>query len=87
MPLGKGEFYGDKPKRREAWLRTLPREVRSATDLTTNLKEALKDYQVAHAAELIATCIQNKVWEHIAEYDDDEPEIQEYHQWIGVVKS
>lgn len=90
MPLAKDEFYGDKPKRREAWLRTLPQEVRSATDLTEYLKDALTDNKISAAAEMLAVCIQNKVWEHIAVYDDDNPEIKTYHpmEWCrDVLKS
>ena len=87
MPIGPDEFYGDKPKRREKWMLTLPRDVRTATDLSCHLKDALKDNKVGLAAELIATCIKTKVWETIAEYDDDQPEIKTYHpmQWCREV--
>lgn len=79
MPIGSDEFYGDKPQRREKWMQTLPRDVRTATDLSHHLKDALKDNKIGLAAELIATCIKTKVWETIAEYDDDNPEIKSYH--------
>ncbi|MDA7436661.1 hypothetical protein N8654_03135 [Synechococcus sp. AH-601-B19] len=45
------------------------------------------DQKIGVAAELIATCIQTKVWETIAIYDDDNPEIKTYQpmEWCREV--
>lgn len=81
-------LLGDKPQRREAWLKSLPFEVRIATELTDKLVYAIKDNRIASSASLIATCLKGKVWEHIGEYEDDgREEVKQYHpmEWMREV--
>jgi hypothetical protein len=81
-------LLGDKPQRREEWLRSLPFEIRIATELTTKLQAAIKDNRIASSASLIATCLKSKVWEHIGEYEDDgKEEVKQYHpmEWMREV--
>jgi hypothetical protein len=72
-----------KTERREAWLRTLPQEVRLNTDLTQQLCVALTDNSPAKIASLLATCIRSQAWEAIAEFNDRDPKVVAYEplQW------
>jgi|GEM_PF-4843262 len=72
-----------KTERREAWLGTLPQEIRLNTDLTQQLCEALTDNAPARIASLLATCIRSRAWEAIAEFSDREPKVVAYEplQW------
>lgn len=73
-----------KRERRDAWMRTLPQEVRLNTDLTQELCEALTDNSPARIASLLATCINSRAWEAIAEFSDREPRVISYEplQWF-----
>lgn len=72
-----------KNERRNAWLRTLPQEVRLNTELTNDLCKALGDIAPARVASLLATCIKSRAWEAIAEYRDTGSSVVSYSplQW------